>query len=290
MSKHWRKLCFKDRTDYKSGSSETQEYSVAISDYTSTIAGILKAINRDDATALYDSLSGFFIYRTGAGIYHEMYKGGHHVRYWDNKYCLVRPNIEALFFDRLFDLTDILQALASHPNLKKVFFNTCERHTDISEKVFQPLKTTELDALRKEISMLREQCPTLAELATKLTSDLEGYPNSKDPVAQLEFKLRFLRTLHSHDQQLAQEKNYRCIIVNVSMILLGFIPNLIFGIVSGNFLFFKDTPKQARIAQIQSHVGLFKPASESPDMQRCPDENDAESSLTWPSGTYWYPG
>lgn len=277
MPKQWKKLVISEYTEYKDQPGNYSNFHRPVSDYQSTKENVLTAIHENNSVALASSLGRNFIYRKGERTYTNTYQGNHHFKRQEIQYFLVSPVVEALFFEHMLEFKNILTIIQTKDKLlQETFINACLRHSSIPKQVFAPLSLDQAIDLREEIERLRQHDPTHVAariLSADLLMCLNKTPSSENSLAQLEFKLNLITRLHSKKYSLAQDTNYRCIIVNISMILLGFIPNILNWIITGDFLFFKHTPQQASVERMNSHFQAFKPPRESADLERHPAFN-----------------
>ncbi len=274
MALTWKQLSFRVAGHYDDREATDETISLQISSYEVVKTSLLQAINEEDRDTFRESLEKQFIYRIEDTTYQKTYKGNFHKKHSYEKYCLARPNIEALFFDRWDVLKDILQALEGKSDLTQDFINVCRRGTCIPEQVFRPLEESQVSKLFANIESLA-QFPSLHDLANNLKACLDTRPKDKERgVTHFGFKLKFLEMLHNQDKTMELDKNYRCIVINAAMILLGFIPNFILWLATDNFLFFKHTPQQTCIARINAPLGFFKPQAIDFSSQKCPEIED----------------
>lgn len=133
---------------------------------------------------------------------------------------------------------------------------------NIPPNIFQPIDNKTIQALESEIKKLKEHNHTHRAaqiLAKNLTTFLSQRPITSDAaIEHLLFKINFVEKLHSQDHTLAKDPNYKKIFVNLAMLLLGFIPNILNLVFTGNFLFFKHTPQQACVARMNKPFEAMK--------------------------------
>ena len=279
MSIKWHKM-----TVYETASTEPSYYfHLSISNPQIIREHMLATITKNDAVALEKRLNELFIYEMGKNVYERFYKGDHHVRTWEQRYCLTRPIVEALLFDYPSVFKEILVALKGKELLIAVFLQSL-KNSSIPQQALNSLDSRQMDAIQSEIRKLQEDTsyPAAKGLTQSLMAHLETMKTVPNGLDALESKLDFLEILHSQDKVFSKETNYKCIIGNISMILLGFIPNILNLVFTGNFLFFKNTPAQERVENIDSHFSLFRQAKES-FKKECPDK-DTPQEVNLPPG------
>lgn len=251
-----------------------EEYDRNISNAQTIKNDILQAIDENNSEKLIKLLSNVFIYKADEKTISNRYEGDHHYKNWKSKYFLVKPVAEALFFEHLSDFKEILEAVR-HKDLpfQKAFVETCSKN-GIPHEVFECLNPMQAITLGDSIAALHNLDVT-HKTATALANDLLKVIENEwivgTGVDHLIFKLKFLEVLHSKDKDLAKDINFRCIAFNMALILFGFIPNILNLIVTGNFLFLKNTPQQASVACMDSQFKLFQAPEEVKNVEeKCP--------------------
>ena len=222
---------------------------------------VLAAINQQDHKSLQTLLLSYFIYPKRGEKYNDYYRGNWHTRSWTTQDALTRPTVEALFIEHPAVFKELLDAVIKTNNeqLAQTFLTCCQNErVDIAKTIFLPLNEENERKLANEIISLRALDPgnpKLQSLANALATQLLAWPQSTSQLETLQHKLNFITTLHQEDKHFAHEPNYRKIIINIlSIIFTGGLLNLGNKVFTGHYLFFRHTPTQQRIANMDKVV------------------------------------
>lgn len=270
MSKKWQSFATTERGSYDDRKATFVRFSPPISNKKLVISDLLELIGAEDERGLAKFLRAPFAYKSLNWHFESTYRGSHHLKTWQKKYFLVSSVVEMLFFEEQAGLRKVVSALKSkRTTLQESFIKACKTSKEIPEALFLPILHAEQTTIEKELSVLEQNGPShpvALELASSLQALLNEKPTeSATKLEQLEFKLRFIETLHAKDKELAAQPNYKKIIVNLSMMILGFLPNLINFALSGNFIFFKETSNQASVSKVDRLVNVREPETKEPE-------------------------
>ena len=284
MTKQWQSLCTTKIVHFKRDNSSIDDtvrtdYKYGISDPKAIGDQILKSIVQDQADTLKKLLLGSFIYRDANKHFDESYQGNHHRKYWQYGIFLTRPTSEVLFFDHSSLFCIILGALQkrNNPELNKAFIDGCQ---SINADLFKPLNEPTIQVLQDGIVALSRDSQHLSaqKLARDLTTMLYDRPqNPEAAIHHAEFKFRFMARLHSEDIVFKKDTNYKIYAVNAAMLLFGFVPNILYFVFTGNFLFFKQTSQQSSVTNLNKPFVFMQEAIKPNNQEQ--DEKDINALM-----------
>jgi len=201
-----------------------------------------------------ESNSGYIIH----DHYSATFKGGHHVRSFEYRYYSARPMIEALFYEHNKLFRDLVELLAESDNalLHHAFIRSFNK-TDVSTDIFVPWDQNVKCNVKAGIKEIKNYGEFLhkagisrgsyaLQLANDLRERMNTLPDSEntytDKVKWLDFKYKFVTSLHSQDSHFVTHRGWKRIISNIASIIFSAgILNLINFCATGNFFFFNKT-------------------------------------------------
>lgn len=260
---------------------------VEFTDTTQVAAELLLAIRNNDEVALEELLKKPFIY-PGDGKwvpvdedytyhlkdrYHFTYQGNLHIRNLTYEYYYTRPLLEALFLEHPEIFQRLIAAVASspcaplHASLVSHLQQNPAFPKDLCQAVDIPRLESRIKALNDYGNELNEkqrltrsiQTLALAQELQTFASEHVPHPKLSNPqtvaIQWLDFKLRFIQTLHDYDHHFVGHHGHKCLLVNIATVIFSAaILNILNYAVTGNFLFFKKTTTASLIDAIDQNI------------------------------------